>query len=161
MSLIYQEKQPTYKIFAGISLAVTLILLGIIYSNFKYNNNEIGWPILALLVVIMIFNILILFSFYELNIKVTEHEICFGFGPFKKKFDLQKIKSCEMGKYSFKNYLGFGIRFGRDRTVGYVARALPGIRLEIDGQTRKFFITSKNAEYINQLINDKLTRYKK
>lgn len=159
MSIIYQEKQPTYKIFAGISLAVTLILLGIIYSNFKYNNNEMGWPILALLVVIMIFNVLILFSFYELSIRVTEHDIRFGFGPFKKKFNLQKIKSCETGKYSFKNYLGFGIRFGRDRTIGYVARALPGICLEIDGQHRKFFITSKNADYINQLINDKLKKY--
>jgi hypothetical protein len=75
-------------------------------------------PILVpLLSAIPLFLVWILFS--TLRISVTAKEVHVQYGLLGPRIPIEAIESCEACEYDWKQYGGWGIRFGRDGSVAY------------------------------------------
>ena len=91
--------------------------------------------------VVTVFLILVLVNFLRLEFVITEKTVSFGFGVFKKRFPREAVTGCEPYRLTLSNYLGYGIRWGRDGTTAYNTRNGPGVKLLIDGQTRPYVVS--------------------
>jgi hypothetical protein len=75
-------------------------------------------PLLVpLLSILPLFFVWILFS--ALRISVTAKEVHVQYGLFGPRIPIESIESCEACEYDWKQYGGWGIRYGRDGTVAY------------------------------------------
>jgi hypothetical protein len=75
-------------------------------------------PILVpLLSAIPLFLVWILFS--TLRISVTAKEVHVQYGLLGPRIPIEAIESCEACEYDWKQYGGWGIRFGRDGSIAY------------------------------------------
>ena len=75
-------------------------------------------PLLVpLLSAIPLFVVWILFS--TLRISVTTKEVHVQYGLLGPRIPIEAIESCEACEYDWKQYGGWGIRFGRDDRVAY------------------------------------------
>lgn len=90
--------------------------------------------------------VFVLFIAAYLNLRVllfevTGTEVRFGFGLIRKRFPVSAILSCEPYELQFKNYLGYGVRYGRDGTVAYNTRSGPGIKMVVEGQKKPYVVS--------------------
>ena len=99
----------------------------------------------------MFFGSYLFWSFSELNIKLTNKYIQFGFGGFKKRINLDQIKDCLVEDYAKENFFGYGIRFSKNKSIGYIARGGRGVRLKME--VRDYYISSGNPEKLCQEIH--------
>ena len=53
----------------------------------------------------------------HLDFLITTDYIEFGFGIAKKRIKRSEIVSCELYQIRFRNYLGYGVRIGFDKTI--------------------------------------------
>ena len=104
------------------------------------------------MVFIFAVDVLILVSYRELSIVMTDEKIKFGFGRFKKLFYIKKIKNIEIKDYKFTTYRGYGIRIGRDGSVGYVPRGGKGLMLTVEGEKRPYFFNTNNPDQLKNLL---------
>ena len=152
MEIIYREKIPTYAFISGILLVSCLIFLVILISGFI--GRQLLQDAIAKIVVVIVFllNLLVLVSFRELSIEVDAEFFKFGFGKFSKRIPLNLIESVEIGEYKFLNYLGYGIRYGRDKTLAYAPRGGQGLKIKIKNKPTAYFISTAKAEELKQVI---------
>ncbi|MBU1132611.1 hypothetical protein KKC32_05210 [Patescibacteria group bacterium] len=156
MNEIYSEKISTFY-FITITLAITcLILFFVIIAPFLGKQLFINNNIKIVIAIILVFDLIVLFSFRTLNILLTEEKLIFGFGRFRKKLNFSEIEKVELGEYKFSNYFGYGIRFGRDKTVGYVPRGGRGLKIFVRKQPTYFIITER-AEELKSLLEKQLS----
>jgi hypothetical protein len=73
--------------------------------------------LMPLLTLIPLFFVWILFS--ALRISVTTKEVHVQYGLFGPRIPIEAIESCEPCAYDWKQYGGWGIRYGRDGSVAY------------------------------------------
>jgi hypothetical protein len=110
-----------------------------------------GWYVFFGVVAVLL---LVLFiNFWRLEFVITETHVTFGFGLVKKSFKRSDIISCEPFELKFSNYLGYGIRYGLDRTVAYNTRNGDGIKLVIRGVKRPYVVSVKNSGYISKILS--------
>ena len=95
---------------------------------------------------------LVYLNFRRLLFEVTESYVRFGFGLIKKEFPRSDITSCEPYELTFQNYLGYGIRYGRDGTVAYNTRNGRGIKMVVEGQKRPYVVSVDDPERICELL---------
>lgn len=90
----------------GILILVILLLIAILFSFIVW---QAGFE--PEMVLIMFFILFILASFSSLTVKIDEENLSikFGFGIFKKSFNLSEISSVKVVKNHW--YFGWGIRF--------------------------------------------------
>ncbi len=87
--------------------------------------------------------------FRRLRIAVTDKRVDFGFGILRKSLPLASIQSCEVKRYNWLPYGGWGIRFS---TGGRRAYSMPGVPRGVEitvGQgkkVRRYFVSSTQPE---------------
>ncbi|MBL7021774.1 hypothetical protein ISR92_00375 [Patescibacteria group bacterium] len=156
MNNIYEEKQNSSIMAIIVFLVVAFVLIVSLVSNYyEYGiaafRQEDG---MAFLIMAVIFILLFIF-FKNLKVVITTEFVQFGFGIFKKKVNKGDIKNVSIKKFEFKNYWGYGIRYGRlDRSWGYIAGNDMGVLLELEN--KKFYFTTDNPEQIVDLIKQNL-----
>jgi len=94
-------------------------------------------------------------NFRRLNFEITDDEVRFGFGIIQKRFALGGIVSCEPYTLTFKNYLGYGIRYGRDGTTAYNTRNGPGVKIVVEGAKRPYVISISGVEDVCKIIDSR------
>ena len=88
-------------------------------------------------------------SFRSLSVVVSDERLQVGFGPLKKSIPLQAVRSCEVEKYRWLTYGGWGIRFA---TKGRRAYSMPGVSegvqvsVEEGTKERRYFVSSHYPE---------------
>lgn len=112
------------------------------------------WAFNLLSVVIIIILGLVLVNFHALKIRITEDGVGFGFGIFKKEIPFSEITGFQKESYRFKDYGGWGIRLGPNRTTGYIARSGDGVRIKT--ARRDYYLSTSNPDRICRVLEERL-----
>ncbi|MBT5503456.1 hypothetical protein HN858_01105 [Candidatus Falkowbacteria bacterium] len=155
MPTIFKDKVQTYHLITAILVITCLIFLIILMSQYTDKPIALDNASKTVLAIILLLNVFILASFRELNIKVSDTHLIFGFMKFRKRILISKIKKIEFSEYKFQNYLGYGIRFGRDKTVGYVPRGGKGLVITVAGQRRPYFFVTNRPEELKAILEQR------
>jgi len=152
MNEVYRDKIATYYFITVLMSLTALIILGILLSQFTSRQIPLTIPIQLFLIVLFLLNIVVLISFRELTVLITDDKIFFGYGKFQKKFQRSDIEAVELSEYKFSNYLGYGIRFGRDGTIGYVPRGGQGLKIKFKIEKRAYFFITNRADELKNIL---------
>lgn len=150
MYIIHEQKQKSYFWITAIYFIVFLILLLLIINPRGLNLPNIPRVSKIILGLVLLVDLAIFKSFYELFFRVTSDGLEFGYGFFKRKITKDNIESVLIDN-SKGNFFGYGIRFGKDKTMGFIARTGSGLRV-ITKDKRKFFVTMNNPEETLSII---------
>ena len=156
MLALYLEKQKTHFILIAVYLIIALFLLLMVFNPVFFGKSDLSLNIKAILVVLALFDLWLYWSFSKLTIKITELDLEIGFGVFKKKFSFKQIKNCLLEEYQKSRYLGYGIRFGTDKSLGYVAKPGRGVRIKM--LPKDYFFSTDQPEQVSLIINEKLAK---
>jgi len=153
-NIIYQEKQKSYLVVVGVFILIALGLLALLFfpDFFKVKTPTSIARLFFYLVII--FDLLMFWSFAFLKIKATDDYLEIRFGIFRKKIFFKDVKSCAIEDYQRSRYFGYGIRLGRDKSVGYIARDGRGIRLKM--QPRDYFFTTNQPEQLLNILKSRI-----
>jgi len=154
--IIYQEKVPTYPLITAIVGITVLIFLILAIAPFFGKFLQITPTVQFILIFVILLDAIALISFNKLTIILTDTHFSFGFGKFSKKVALKDIVNVQPGEYKFSNYLGYGIRVGRDNTIGYTPRGGKGIIVTIKDDRHGYFISTANPESLCSAIKQKI-----
>lgn len=151
---IYEEKQRSTMVVIIVFLVAAIILISVALSQWFDGQTQAMGEQIILPIVAVVF-IALFIAFFRLHIVLTTDQLQFGFGPFKKTVKKGEIRTAEIKKFEFKNYWGYGIRFGRfDKSWGYIAGSDKGIYLTLEH--KKYFFTTDNPEQLLDLIKSYL-----
>ena len=150
MYIIHQQKQKSYFFLTAIYLFSSIVLLVLVLEI-----PGLGLPHLPLisriiLAVVLLVDLLIFRSFYELSFKITSEGLEFGYGLFKTKIAKNDIKSIIIDT-SKGIFFGYGVRFNKHRIMGYIAKTGDGLMIETK-KNKKFFVTMSDPEQALQII---------
>jgi hypothetical protein len=96
-------------------------------------------------------------NFRRLLFEVTNNRVRFRFGLIKKEFLRADITSCEPYELTFRNYLGWGIRYGLlDGTVAYNTRFGRGVKMVVAGRKRPYVVSVDDPERVCDLLRPKV-----
>jgi hypothetical protein len=148
MNYIYNEKIYLPYVF----LLISIFVIGIVvYSWFDTGFDKETIIVSGIAIVAVLFSTI---NFSRLDISATENVLQFRFGLFKKQVYIKNITNLEKEKLSFMKFGGYGIRFGRGKILGYVARGGEGIQFVDTKDNKKYFVSSeKSDELISLLVN--------
>lgn len=152
MEKIFQEKIPTYYFITVVLIVTCLIMAALLLSQFLTSAVPMNLATKIIIAVVLALEIIVFISFRELQIELTSETLTFGFGKFKKKINLTEIESVAVEDYKFSNYFGYGIRYGRDRSIGYIPRAGLGIRIKLKNGKSDYYVISTRAEELKKMI---------
>jgi hypothetical protein len=147
----YQEDVPMPAwLWAILIVGIGGIIVGIIGPLL---DSAQGWIWYATyypaMVVLLLALVVVAGSFRRLRITVTDERVEFGFGRFRKSLLLASIQACEVKRYNWLPYGGWGIRFS---TGGRRAYSMPGvprgveITVEQGKKVRRYFVSSTQPE---------------
>lgn len=145
-NIVYQDKVKSSVVVVavfGISICAVLLIAVILYFQGLIANNKNVLPILS---VVMAVDLGILLTFKQMKIVITDKELKFGFYIFGKKIDLKTIESVEIQDFKFSTYFGYGIRYGRDNTIGYVPCGGRGLKVTVSNEKRPYFFICNRPE---------------
>jgi len=149
---VYEEKIPMLNYVIAIMTISAIIILIILISQFTSKAIPVGVVLRVLLVIIFLFNLVVLISFRRLTITVIGDILSFGFGRFRAEVNLKDIIAVEIEDYVFSKYYGYGIRMGRDGTLGYVPKGGQGLRIAIRGNKRAYFFITDHAPELKNIL---------
>lgn len=111
-------------------------------------------PLVPLISAIPLFLVWILFS--TLRISVTTKEVHVQYGLFGPRIPIEAIESCESCEYDWKQYGGWGIRYGRDGSVAYNMLGDGGRAVRITykkgGKLKKVLLAASDPERLATAI---------
>ncbi|NVJ59567.1 MAG: hypothetical protein HWE27_04210 [Gammaproteobacteria bacterium] len=139
----YQNKQTgTALLFVTVSIAVIILVLA------PDSRDYVLWPAIITLG-------LVSFLFHSLNIKVSDNEINWSFGPgfWKKTLKITDIKSVRV--INTKWYYGLGIRYIPSGWL-YTVSGTTAVQLELNDGT-KINLGTNDSENLVNVIESKLT----
>lgn len=146
MYIIHEQKQKSSPVIMSIYVVVFLFLL------FKIIKNNLSGTWEIYLVIIALINIFFIINFYQIKFRVTNEGLEFGYGIFKNKVSKNNIESISIDN-SKSNFFGYGIRFNKDKTIGFVAKHGNGLKIVYKDQ-RKFFITMNSPREALDIIKE-------
>lgn len=149
----YQDEVSGSAMVLAILGLTVVIIVFIAFAN-VYQSTEMSLGLKVFVYILLLIAFVVVVSFRKLAITVTSSQIIFGFGGFRKKIGLGNLRKVEIKEFKFSNYFGYGVRFGRDGTVGYVPRGGSGILITAEGEKRPLFFICNNPEHL-KLILDK------
>ncbi|HUT21951.1 MAG TPA: PH domain-containing protein [Candidatus Bipolaricaulota bacterium] len=154
MNILHEEKQSFSPIGTLLVFAV-LIVIGYCFVSSYRADSVSEAPDFANLVMVFVFLLdgFVFVNFRRLSVTVTDENMIVGYGLLKRKIKLEEIEDVKVDEYKWQTYLGYGIRIGRDRSRGYVARSGNGVRLKIENQP-DYFITSDNADQLAAAVKN-------
>ena len=154
MNIVYQEQQKTYFILTVIYIIIAVSILALVLFPDYLFQRTLTQEVKIILLIVAIIDIIFFWSFSQLSIKLTSEYLQIGFGIFKKKISFTEIKDVLVQDYQRSIYLGYGIRFGRDKSIAYIARAGRGIKLKMN--KRDYFFSTDNPEQLQNLIKERI-----
>lgn len=108
-------------------------------------------PLLTLLPLLLVWAL-----FSTLRISVTRKEVHVQYGLFGPSIPIEAIESCEACDYDWKQYGGWGIRYGRDGSVAYNMLGDGGRAVRITykkgKKTKKVLLAAKDPERLATAI---------
>jgi hypothetical protein len=137
---------------AGMAALVTAaVALGV--------GREAGWKLLAWYYPLMsVAGALLLASFVSfrrLRIEVGQTAVRFRFGLFRRSLPLVGVQACEVRRYRWLTYGGWGVRFA---TGGRRAWSMPGaaegveITVAEGTKVRRYFVSSRSPELLAEAV---------
>ena len=122
-------------------------------------DDEAGWALFAwyypLMLVVGVLLVGAFISFRRLRTTVSDETIEFRFGFLRKSLLLMDIQSCEVQKYRWLTYGGWGIRFA---TQGRRAWSMPGVPEGVQitasegRRVRRYFVSSRFPELLAEAV---------
>jgi len=146
MYIIHEQKQKSNPIIMFIYVIVFIVLLFNIIKNSLSGVWEIS------LIIILFADIVFFINFYQVKFKITSDGLEFGYGIFKNKVSKNNIESILIDN-SKNSFFGYGIRFGKDKTIGFISKAGSGLRI-IFKDKRRFFVTMNNPREALDIIKE-------
>lgn len=134
-----------YALIAGLISLYVAIIIGAAAEGMKLNA--------TLYTFIAVMLVLTLVNFWRLEFAITDSQVVFGFGLLKKRFPRELVTSCERYELKFSNYLGYGIRWGLDRTIAYNTRNGPGVKLVVEGCRKPYVISVRDPDRVCSLLS--------
>lgn len=101
---------------------------------------------------VLVVMVMTLANFARLSFVITDKEVIFGFGLFKKRFPTTGVESCEPYTLEFRNFYGYGIRTGRDGTIAYNTRNGPGVKMVVEGRKRPYVVSVDEPGRVCELL---------
>jgi len=137
--------------FHGLTLVALLGLIAALVI--PLTTGDEGWqfyawyyPVMGLATLVMLTVVL---NFRYLIIVVTEEEAGFRFGIFGTSLPLSAVHGCEVKRYRWLSYGGWGLRMARGGTMAYSILGVPrGVEItaERKGKLRRYFVSSAQPE---------------
>ncbi|MBU1036648.1 hypothetical protein KKF32_01255 [Patescibacteria group bacterium] len=153
-NIIYKEKIKTPFILTSVYLIIIVFLLVLIFSPEKLNLRSLGLLMNILFLLVVFINLLLFWSFSSLKIYLTSDYLQVNFGIFKKRFLKNQFKTVIIEDFDFKEWRSYGIRLGKNNTLGYIAPAKQGLRLKV--QPKDYFICTNNPQQLKELMEKNL-----
>jgi Protein of unknown function (DUF3093) len=154
--LRYQEEVPApFWLQTVILVGIGALIAAIVAAA---AGDDTGWPLyvyypfMAFLAAALL---LVLLSFRRLKIAVSDQDLHFAFGVFKKSFPLASIQRAEAKKYRWLTYGGWGIRYALG---GRRAWSLPGtpegveITVSEGKRVRTYFVSSRSPALLAEAL---------
>ncbi|KKQ79684.1 MAG: hypothetical protein UT02_C0027G0004 [Parcubacteria group bacterium GW2011_GWC2_38_7] len=151
-NIVYQDKVKSSPIVLAVLLLGVVIVVIVGLVMYFQQSLTIDSSALPTLLVVFVADLLILLTFRQMQIVVTDKELRFGFYIFRKRINLKNIESVEIQDFKFTEYMGYGIRYSRNNTVGYVPCGGRGLKIKVKGETRNFFFICNRPEEAQTFI---------
>lgn len=149
-SVIYGESLTFGRIF---SVLMVLVFVGVSIEMVIMIATG-GPPALMIILGAIAVTVAIVFVlFRRLDFEITETEVRFGFGLLRKVFPRSRIISCEPYELRFRNYLGYGIRVGFDKTMAYNTRMGRGVKIVVEGCRKPYVVSLDNADEVCSILS--------
>ena len=152
MNVVYKDEVPS-SIMVIVILSLSVAILGFFSYSQITQPTEMSVGLKIFVFIMLLVGLVVVVSFRKLTIIVTNTQLIFGFGKFRKKVGLGNLTKAEIKEYKFSNYMGYGIRFGRDGSVGYVPRGGKGILITVEGERKPLFFVVNNPEQIMSVLD--------
>lgn len=153
-SVAYRERLVFNWILpVGLSAGFAALLVGVIVGAvYKSPGATIPCAVMipVLACVYLVFN--------PLTFEITGDEVAFGFPAYHKSFPRSALKSCEPYELTFSNYMGYGIRWGRDGTTAFNTRNGPGVKMEFEGAGKPYVVSVDFPEKICEILSETSNR---
>jgi len=150
MYIIHEQKQRSNLIVTSIYIITFIVLFLVIINPSFLRMPDLPKVSRIILTIVLLVDIVFFKSLYELKFRVTSEGLGFGYGLLKNKFSKENIESVLIDN-SKGNFFGYGIRFSKDKTMGFIAKHGEGLRVILkDG--RNFFITMNNPQEALDII---------
>ena len=104
---------------------------------------------------VMVAEVVLYYLFGQLFFFVSQDEVAFGFIGYKKVFPRSALVSCEPYELLFKNYGGYGVRWGRDGTTAFNTRSGPGVKMVFEGAKRPYVVSVDEPEKVSAILSGK------
>ncbi|MCW4013720.1 MAG: hypothetical protein NWF07_12105 [Candidatus Bathyarchaeota archaeon] len=87
-------------------------------------------------------------NFMKMQITITSTSLTVGFGIIKHRINLNNIESIKVHRSPWYWYGGYGIRFGWDRSIGFIQNYRTGILVKPRAGWKLFFSTNHPEEVV-------------
>jgi hypothetical protein len=104
------------------------------------------YPVMGLTTVV---TLTVVVNFRYLTIEVTDERARFRFGIFGTSLPLEAVQSCEVRRYRWFRYGGWGLRMASGGRMAYSVLGVPrGVEItaETKGKLRRYFVSSGRPE---------------
>jgi hypothetical protein len=153
MNIAFKEEQKftqwwLWIILIGIGILPVIgiykqLILGEQFGNKPMSN--LGLILFSLI----IFSLLVLFRFMNLQTEINKYEIKMNYFPFvKKRVYWKDVKSAKVVNYGF---VGYGIRFGSKYGTVYNINGKKGLAIELQNG-KKFVIGTQKENELNKVV---------
>jgi len=146
--VIYREATGFSTLAVFVMLLTAVMLYVFVVSLVKGNTGGAVFfgVVTAILVALYV-------NFRKLEFEITENLVVVRFGLIVTRIQRPEIRSCEPYELTFRNYLGYGIRYGLDGTKAYNVRNGRGIKMVIDGEKRPLVVSVDAPETACRLLS--------
>jgi len=106
------------------------------------------YPVMGLATLV---TVTVMLNFRHLTIVVTDEEVRFRFGIFGTSFPLEAVRTCEVKRYQWLPYGGWGLRMASGGRMAYSVLGVPrGVEItaERKGKLRRYFVSSVQPEVL-------------
>ena len=99
-----------------------------------------------------VFWALMWFNSRHLDFLITTDYVEFGFGVVKKRIKRSELIACEPYEIHFYTYLGYGIRIGWDKTIAFISRNGPAVKLVLEDDRWPYVVNVNDPSRICELL---------
>jgi hypothetical protein len=89
----------------------------------------------------------------HLDFLITTDYVEFGFGIVKKRIKRSELVACEPYRVHFYTYLGYGVRIGWDKTIAFISRSGPAVKLVLKDNKWPYVVNVNDPERICELLS--------
>jgi hypothetical protein len=159
----YAEKVSSSRwliaLIGTILVAGTAVPLGLILAQSKAGLEQLA-PIMIPAGLLVLLILALVSQFFSLRTAIGGGMLVFGFGLFRKRIHVSRLRSYAPTAYRWQDYGGWGIRWGRDGTTAYNVMGDRGVAVRItvdrDGRARGYLFSSRQPEAVCRALDEEL-----